>query len=234
MNISSKISGRTALLSLVALLTCFGFSGKANAAILPPGGGPVPPDVFAPLPGATLLADVTTPFTASTGLVSGTINAAVYSDPSNTFGAGDLDFVYQYMNNASSKDAVNRITGINFTGFLTDVGYTATGSAIPGAGGFVDGTVIPVSVDRSLGGDTVGFAFTAPNGILPGATSVTLIIETNATQFAPGSVNVIDGGVSTEPAFQPTVPDGGSAVALLGVGLTAIESVRRVLRRRVK
>jgi VPDSG-CTERM motif len=29
-----------------------------------------------------------------------------------------------------------------------------------------------------------------------------------------------------------TVPDGGSAVALLGVGLTAVEGVRRVLRRR--
>jgi hypothetical protein len=29
-----------------------------------------------------------------------------------------------------------------------------------------------------------------------------------------------------------TVPDGGSAVALLGVGLTAVESVRRLLRRR--
>jgi hypothetical protein len=29
-----------------------------------------------------------------------------------------------------------------------------------------------------------------------------------------------------------TVPDGGSAVALLGVGLTAVESVRRILKRR--
>jgi hypothetical protein len=48
--------------------------------------------------------------------MSGTYEAAVYSDPNNTFGAGDLDFVYQVSNNAGSTDSIARLTATNFSG----------------------------------------------------------------------------------------------------------------------
>ena len=209
----------------IVLLACVGLSGIANATILPPGGSGAP-DVFAPLPGATLQASIGGPFTTS-GSVSGSYTAAVYSDPSNVFGSGRLDFVIQLSNSAMSLDAIVRATTQSFTGFLTDVGYTATGSAIPG-GLFVNGTTVPISVDRSLSGDTVGFQMgAAPNGIPPGQTSVALIIETNAQFFSNGNLNVIDGGTTTLRVFAPILPDGGSAVTLLGVALAGIEFLRR-------
>jgi hypothetical protein len=220
------------LIASLALLAFVVFSGPAKAVLLPPGSPPTAPDGFTPLPGATQLA-TTGPqaFVTTIGTATGFITASVFSDPTNTFGAGDLTFVYQISNNASSTDALIRGTATNFTGFMTDVGYTLTGGSIPG-GAFVNGTVIPGTVDRlQPSGDTVGFNFlAAPIG--PGMTTVALIIQTNATRFTSGNFSVIDGGVATVAAFSPTLPDGGSAVALLGIALAGLEGVRRMFRAR--
>src|SRR4029077_12739266 len=115
---------------------------------------------------------------------------------------------------------------IDFTGFMTDVGFIATGSAIPG-GLFVDGTQAPQLVGRGLSGDTVSFIYEglAPSTFVPGQTSIALVIQTNATAFTAGKFNVIDGGVSTVEAFQPTVarvPDSGSTAILLGLGIIGL------------
>jgi VPDSG-CTERM motif len=222
------------LIGSLALLTFVVFAGPAKAIVLPPGGSG-PPDIFAPLPGATELAFMTSSFVTNTGLVRGTITVAVFSDPTNVFGAGDLTFVYQITNSPFplSRDNIVRATGINFEGFMTDVGYTLLGGAIPN-GHFMNGTVLPLTVDRSFFGDTVGFNF-APGfigGLRPGTTSRALIIETNATRFTSGFFNVIDGGIASVSAYQPTVPDGGSAVALLGIALAGVEGVRRMFRAR--
>jgi hypothetical protein len=219
------------LIASLALLAFVVFSGPAKAVLLPPGSPPTPPDIFGNLPGATELATVTSPFVTTIGTATGTITASVFSDPTNVFGAGNLTFVYQITNNATSIDALIRGTATNFTGFMTDVGYTLTGGLIPG-GHFVNGTVIPGTVDRlQPSGDTVGFNFlVTPIGA--GMTTVALIIETNATRFTSGNFSVIDGGVATVPAFSPTVPDGGSAVALLGIALAGLEGVRRMFRAR--
>ena len=172
----------------------------------------------------TLLALTNNPFVGSAGTLSGTIQAAVYSDPLNTFGAGDLDFVYQITNSASSTDSISRVTAINFTGFSTDVGFTATGSGL--GNGFVNGTVAPELVDRQSA-DVVGFTFNAPltDAITPGATSTVLVIETNATHFTSGNVSVIDGSVITVPAFSPTAVPEMSSVTLLGLGLVCLGGV---------
>lgn len=229
MNILYKfdLGRRTTVFSLVVLLMCVGFSGKATATFLAPG-GTVVPNSAAPPAGATVLAN-TGPesFTSNTGLVSGTALSAVLRDPSNVFGANDLDFVYQVMNSANSIDAIGRLTAINFTGFLTDVSFTTTGAAVPG--GFVNGSVPPNTADRSLGGDTVGFNFAA-NSFLPGTTSFLLIIQTNATLFQPGTLNIIDGGIASVPAFAPNapaVPDGGTTLMLLGSALSGLGVMRR-------
>lgn len=216
----------------LALLTCLVFSGVAEGSVITPGPGASPPDIFS-FSGLTLLASSNSgSVVAVGGKYTFTLEAAVYSDPGNTFGAGDLDFVYQVSNSASSVDSIGRVTAIDFTGFLTDVGYTATGSSLPG-GLFVDGTVAPELVDR-VSADVVGFSFNAPLTVLigPGQTSTVLIIETNATNFTAGNVNLIDGSVSQVSAFQPTtVPEPTSFTLLgLGIGLTILAGFRQAIK----
>jgi hypothetical protein len=111
-----------------ALMTMFVFSAAASATVLTPGSGGQLPDVFAGCLGCTLLASHDSGFV--TGSFDGVVLtvdvvAAVYSDPSNAFGAGELDFMYQVTNESRSTDSVGRITATNFAGFETDVGYTA-------------------------------------------------------------------------------------------------------------
>jgi hypothetical protein len=213
--------------SVLVVLSIFAFASFASADILAPGASG-PPDVLAP--GGTLLASLSGPWTNTTSTMSGTYLAAVYSDPSNTFGAGDLDFVYQVMNSANSTDSIGRTTAINFTGFLTDVGFTLTGSTL--GAGFVNGTVVPITVDRANSGDSIGFSFTPPvsAAINPGQTSTVLIIETNATNFTSGHFNLIDGGVTTVASFAPLaarVPE-GSALSMLGIsGFALLGAMKR-------
>jgi hypothetical protein len=217
---------------LLALLTCLVFSGRAEGSLVPPGPGAFPPDIFS-FSGLTLLASFNSGnVVAVGGKYTFTLTAAVYSDPGNVFGAGDLDFVYQVSNSASSADSIGRVTAIDFTGFSTDVGYTPSGSTLPG-GLFVDGTVAPELVDR-VSADVVGFSFNAPLTLLigPGQTSAALVIETNATNFSAGSVNLIDGSVSQVNAFQPTaVPEPTSFALLgLGIGLTILAGFRQAFK----
>ena len=210
------------------------FSEIASASVLAPG-TTLPPDIFPACVGCTLDASLNSgPITLSNGQglsLTFDVVSAVYSDPSNTFGAGDLDFVYQ-VTNISGNDLVGRVTAGVFSGFMTDVGFTATGSALPG-GLFVDGTQAPQLVSRSTAalnnGATVGFIYNAlaPSTFAPGTTSTALIIETNAKNFKAGNVNIIDDVVGTTAAFEPAsgVPEPMSFF-LLGGGLLALGVVR--------
>jgi hypothetical protein len=212
---------------VLAVVSIFAFASFASADILAPGasGGP---DLLTP--GGTLRASLSGTWTNTTSTMNGTYLTAVYSDPGNTFGAGDLDFVYQVTNSANSIHSVGRTTAINFTGFLTDVGYTTTGSTL--GFGFVNGTVVPITVDRASSGDSIGFSFTPPisAAINPGQTSMVLVIETNATNFVAGNFSLIDGGVTTVAAFEPLaarVPE-GSALSMLGIsGIALLGAMKR-------
>jgi len=161
------------------------------------------------------------------------LNAAVYSDPSNTFCAGCLDFVYQVSNASSSTDGVGRVTAFNFAGWDVDAGFSPTA---PGSGGgpFVDGTDAPGLVDRNTL-DTVGFQFeSSPTAaIVPGDTSNILLIETNAMYFTSGGASVLDGGTANFSAFSPTassqVPEPASAL-MLGLGMVALAGLCRFRR----
>src|SRR5579871_1516198 len=153
----------------------------------------------------TLLANESVVVNGTGGAYSGTLVAAVYQE-----NVGTLDFYYQFVNNANSKDSVARITEVDFTGFLTSLGFRVDGSSLTGSG-FVDGSVAPVTGDRnSPSGDVVGFSFNPPDSakILPGTTSTVFVISTNATRFQPGTVNIIDGGVTDVQAYEPAaVPE---------------------------
>ena len=144
--------------------------------ITPPCLPPLP--VFADPLGANL-ASVTVPIAPISNAFTGTLRAAVFAtgDPNLP-----LEFDYQFSNFGPGD--VHRITGNNFTGFITDVGFRVAGPSP-----FVGGTQPPLFADRDLDGSTVGFNFNsalvgdenlAING---GETSLILAIKTNATAF---------------------------------------------------
>jgi hypothetical protein len=198
------------------------FSGVGKADIIAPGSTGLP-DVFT-LVNPTLLAFVPDPF--SNANENGTALAAVISDPNNPFGAGNLDFVYQIDNNTASLDGLERLVATTFTGYATDVGFATNGSAL--GFGFVDDTIAPTSVDRPFANE-VGFNFSALNTVAPGTSSELLVIKTNSTMFAPGSVAIIDGLSTNLSGFSPAgAPTPEPSMKLfVGAGLAAVVALRK-------
>jgi hypothetical protein len=163
--------------------------------------------------GGTLLASETGTITTNTW--SATFTEWVYSDPNNTFCAGCLDFVYQYLNSPNSNDVLERFTGFSYAGFKTDVGY------IPNQNG-----VLPGLVDRSSTGAVVGFDYFGASSLLPGQQTAPLVIETDANSFGLGYLTAQDGNAGYAQGFAPAVPD-PATLGLLGSGLAVVGSVLR-------
>jgi hypothetical protein len=188
-----------------------------QATLLAPGGTVASAAVLGPL--GALLADTgLETFSFGSPVSTGTVREVVVADANNPFGAGRLSFVYQVRDTTGD---VGRITGSSYAGFLTDVGTDT-----PIVPFFTSGIAMPITIDRTAGvGAVVGFnfmPFITPDGG-SSDTSVELIIRTDATMFAPGSIGVIDGGATTLPGFAPstTTPEPASIV-LFGLGVAGI------------
>jgi hypothetical protein len=151
---------------------------------------------------------------------TGTLHEQVWRDTANTFGSGDLTWLITATNNANppplpgSINNIERLTASTFTGFQTDVGF------FTGAAG-----VRPDNVDRVNPG-VIGFNFVP--GLAPGQDSTILQIETNATSWTGGNLSVINEGVASISAFEPTVPEPSTwAMMVVGFGLLGLAAIRR-------
>ena len=162
---------------------------------------------------------VAVPFASAPGPASfsGSLTTTVIAgDPSNTLGG--LTFTYRITNDLASLSAIERMTNLNFAGFLTDVSYQTP----PG------GSVVPTSVDRDVSGSTIGWGFSALGaGVIPaGGSSALVVIQTNAPAFVPINANIIDGSIAVAASFGPAVPE-PAALALLGIGMFSVGGFRR-------
>ena len=202
----------------VALAVMAAF-GSAQATVLVSNMPTTNVDYSATSFGGTLLAQAVSYI--SNASYNGTARAAVYDT-----GTG-LDFYYQFTNNESSKNGVERFTGYDFSSLGANaVSVYQTDSAFDL---FVTGTEKSDYADRTDFG-VIGFNF-VPNGqskITPGTTSFTQIIRTNAREYQPGNFGLINGIGDNALGFAAAVPEPETyALLLAGLGLMGTIARRR-------
>jgi hypothetical protein len=208
---------------LIALvLSLAGACGLANATplsveVLTPN-----VDVVPAFFGGTLLDSAITNISNSS--YNGIARSAVYDT-----GTG-LDFYYQFTNNASSVNGLERFSAYNFSSVgsatVLDVYQTAGPFGI-----FVAGTEQSDYADRT-GLGVIGISF-VPNGaskINPGTTSYTQIIRTNARAYTTGNFGLLDGiGDNAKGFATSAVPEPGtSTLMLVGLAVCALFTRRRL------
>lgn len=217
----------TKRLLVVGVMLAVALIGRpASATILVPGGSVVPSS-FSGVPGTLLASTGALSFTSTLGAsdFSGTVTENVYADSVTGF----MDFVYQFHNNAGSGQPIAQMSDSLYNSFTTDVQVDTTA----GFGPFTAGGVAPASANRTVSGNNIAWLFGGTD-LAPGATSAIEMIKTNASAFGAGNISFINTGTATlTTAFAPTgptttVPDSGSAFALLALALAALFGASRL------
>jgi hypothetical protein len=154
---------------------------------------------------------------------NGTARTAVYDT-----GTG-LDYYYQFTNNASSQNGLERFSAYDFSLLgASAVNVYQTSAAF---GIFAAGTEFSDGADRTAAG-VIGFSF-IPNGqskVNPGTTSFTQIIRTDARNYTAGNFGLLDGIGDNAKGFgvAAPVPEPETyAMLLAGLGM-----VGTIIRRR--
>jgi hypothetical protein len=168
-------------------------------------------DIVAGSFGGTLLDSAST--LVSNMSYNGTARAAVYDT-----GTG-LDFYYQFTNNASSVNGIERFTAADFSSLGTSAVSVFQTSAAFGI--FTAGIEEAENADRTNFG-VIGFNFVldATPKLRPGETSFTQIVRTNARAYTTGTFGLIDGYADNAKGFATAVPEPESyALLLAGLGV---------------
>jgi len=188
------------------------------------------------LPGGTLspapsvISVQTGPLLANTGALpfsfvgdTGTVSEIVFTD----LATGNLDFVYQV---SVATGVIGALTGYNFAGFTTNVGYGTPANLQCAFSISCSGTVAPSSIASSADGSVISFNFN-PN--VSGAITYALEIRTNASSYTTGSIGLIDGGGATLNGYAPASVPEPSSMLLLGAGLllTPLLGIKRSFAR---
>jgi uncharacterized repeat protein (TIGR03803 family) len=216
-----SISRLSCLCGAIAILGLLCTSGLAVT--LPPGAGPVAPDVFAAYPSGTIVASLAPQSFALPDGDGGTFVTAVVRDPNNVFGAGDLDFLYQWTANTDNPDNFTETSASGFGTFATDVGFIDSTSVPASLTAYFQtpsgrNIAAPDSVQRSVSGKTIDWLF-SDQGLNPGDVGYVLEVQTSAgpTGWSAGSAEIEAGAAANVNAFAPAAVPEPSALALLAI-----------------
>lgn len=209
----------------VLALALAGFFTSASATVLNVNSPVSSIDIVATGFGGTQLDFVST--AVSNASYNGTARAAVYRNAS-----GFLDFYYQFSNDISSVNGIERFGLYDFGPKLANPieVFQATGAFDQ----FLAGTENSDSADRTSFG-VIGFNF-VPSGttkINPGTTSYTQIVRTDAVNYTAGNFGLLDGIGDNAAAFAPTgaVPEPETyALMLSGIGMLGFIGRRRLAK----
>jgi hypothetical protein len=201
-----KVFRGHSVIALGLLATVFVFASLANATLLAPNGSTgALGSTLNPVTGPVLVSVVNEAYNLGGG-DTGTVSEWVVADANNTFGAGDLDFIYQVtVTGPPTVSDIGRLTGSSYGSQTTDV-YDG------GWAGTVPGTVAPINATNT---GTGGVAFNFSPTIKGGSTSYQLIVETSVTGYVAGSIGLLDTNGGTVAGYAPS-PEPGSVGLLLG------------------
>ena len=125
---------------------------------------------------------------------------------------GGLTFVYQFTNDSTSLTSIHRMTEFDYAGFIVDATFFGAGQD-------------PLAFDRDPAGGVVGVDFSGANLVDTGETSAVLVFRTNAPDYQPGTILVINGSATFVSGFAP-IPAPGE-FALLGLAGVTVARRRR-------
>lgn len=213
------------LLTAVALTAVLALQSQALPINSPVLGGTVSPVPPSPLVAPAIIAQALgVPFTGvnvfGQPVFSGQLNSWVLQEAAGANPNGGLTFAWEFMNSSQAPADIARFTVSGWTGFGAIAGDNGMG--------VWPGVINPVSADRTATGSTIGFDFA---GVHNGQDTTIFYLRSDAPSFGIASASLIDGGTANVATFAPKgmVPDAGATMGLLGLGLVALEGLRRRL-----